>query len=110
MGNVIGYIIFLLVCALFVVIGIVSWNSKAPVGFFSNVKAPDDSDISDIKGYNHAVARIWFVFAGGLALLGLPLLAGQNSPLIIITVIGSLWLCIALIVVYMRVEKKYKGK
>lgn len=110
MGNVIGFIIWILVCTLFVIIGISSWNSKTPVGFFSNAKAPDVSEIPDIKGYNHAVARIWFVFAGGFALLGLPLLAGQNSPLIIITVIGSLWLCIALIVMYMRVEKKYKVK
>lgn len=109
-GSIIGYIIWVLVSIVFFIIGIVSWKSKMPVGFFSNIKSPETSEIADVKGYNHAVARIWFVFAAVMALLGLPLLAGQNSPLVMITVIGSLWLCIAICVMYMRVEKKYRKK
>lgn len=109
-GNIIGYIIWLMVSCVFFIIGIVSRKSKLPVGFFANVRATEESEIADIRGYNHAVARIWFVFAVVLAPLGLPLLAGQNSPLVMITVVGSLWLCIAIYVMYMRVEKKYRKK
>ncbi len=109
-GSIIGYIIWVLVNIVFFIIGIVSWKSKVPVGFFSNFKSPENSEIADVRGYNHAVARIWFVFAAIMALLGLPLLAGQNSPLIMISVIGMLWLCIGVCMAYVKVEKKYRTK
>lgn len=44
-------------------------------------------------------------------LLGLPLLAGDNSPLIVITLLGSLADIVALMAVYVLViEKKYGRK
>jgi len=47
-------------------------------------------------------------FAVVFMLLGLPLLAGDNSPLIVITLLGSLAEIVALMAVYVLViEKKY---
>ena len=105
MGRIIGFVIWVVVSMVYVLIGIWAWNAKEPVGFFTFVKAPE---VSDVKGYNHAVAKLWFFFAAVMVLLGLPLLAGQNSPLILISVIGAMFLVIAIVVIYLRIEKKYR--
>lgn len=104
-GEIIGFIIWTVVALLFVFIGFYAWNSDKPVGFFTGQKPPE---VSDVKGYNHAVAKIWFVFAAAMELLGLPLLAGQNSPYIMLSVIGAMFSVIGIAVAYVRVEAKYK--
>lgn len=105
MGGIIGFIIWSAVVLIFVFIGIYAWNSDKAVGFFTGQKPPE---VTDIKGYNHAVAKIWFVFAAVMELLGLPLLAGQNSPYIMLSVFGVMFSVIGIIVAYVRVEAKYK--
>lgn len=104
-GSVIGFIIWMIVSFVFAAIGFFTWNSKTPVGFFTFVKPPQ---VTDVRRYNHAVAVLWFVFAVCMCLLGLPLLAGQNSPYVLISVIGMLWLCIGITIAYCRVERKYR--
>lgn len=105
MGGIIGFIIWSVVALIFVFIGIYTWKSNEPVGFFTGQKPPE---VTDTKGYNHAVAKIWFVFATVMELLGLPLLAGQNSPYIMLSVFGAMFSVIGIIVAYVRVETKYK--
>lgn len=106
MGRVIGFIIWLICCLIFVHIGILALKAKEPVGFFAQSEPPK---VKDIKAYNKAVAKIWFFFAVGMLLLGIPLIiGGQNSPLIIISILGAMFLSIGICVIYLFVEKKYK--
>ena len=73
-----GFAIWSLVSLLFLSIGCSSWKAKEPVGFFTGVKPVE---MKDVTAYNRAVAKIWFVFAGLLEILGIPLLyLEQNSP------------------------------
>ena len=51
---------------------------------------------------------MWFIFALFLAALGMPLLAGQNSVWIVFTILGGMMWAIALMVVYTKIEKKYR--
>lgn len=106
-GGIIGFIIWISVSLVFVIIGFSAWRSRTPVGFFTFAKPPE---VTDVKRYNHAVAVIWYVFAGCMCLLGLPLLAGQNSPYVVISIIGTMWLCIGIAIAYCRVEKRYRKK
>ena len=103
---------FLICCSIaliFVIIGFTGINKKEPVGFWANSnKKPE---VEDVKGYNRAVGIMWFVFAIIMALLGIPLLAGQNSPWVFLTVVGVLIEVIGVMVVYTCViEKKYTKK
>lgn len=104
-GGIIALVIWSVVALIFVFIGIYAWTSDEPVGFFTGQKPPE---VPDRKGYNHAVAKIWFVFAAVMELLGLPLLAGQNSPYALLSVFGVMLAVIGIIVAYIKVEKKYK--
>ena len=47
------------------------------------------------------------VFAVVFALLGIPLL-WPDSPLVLLGIIGLMWAIIVVIVVYLRIEQKYK--
>lgn len=92
-------------CAvLFAGIGISCFLAKKTVGFFANAEPPK---IRDVKAYNRAVGRLWLVFAVVFALLGIPLL-WPDSPLVLLGIIGLMWAIIVVIIVYLRIEQKYK--
>jgi hypothetical protein len=77
-------------------IGIWSYRSKEPVGFFSGVKPPE---VKDTKKYNHAVAILWFVYAALLEIMGIPLLFLKQNPAGFIPVLlGTVFISIGLVV------------
>ncbi len=103
----IGFAVWMLVCVMFLGIGISSFKADKPVGFWANAKTPE---IEDVKAYNRAVGKLWCVFAVVLALLGFPfLVAEQNSPLFFISIVGAMVAVIAIAVVYsLGIEAKYR--
>ena len=102
----IAFVIWSVVSAIFIIIGIVNWNSEKEVGFFTGVPPKKRKDI---KAYNHAVAKIWFFFALGLEISGLPLLfAEQNSPLVIPVIVLPCILIVAIMIAYIKIDEKYK--
>ncbi len=106
--NMFGFVFWTIVALVFVVIGIVAFLSEKPMGFFSNA---EKFEVTDVKGYNRAVGILWCVYGIIMVLLGLPLLAGQNSPYILLTIVGVMIETIALVMVYVLViEKKYRKK
>ena len=105
---IIGFIIWTLCALLFFAIGISSWNSKKEVGFFTWVKP---NQMQDVTSYNHAVAKIWIVFGILFELLGIPFLFfEQNSPIFLLSAVGTIFLIIGICIAYMKVESKYRKK
>ena len=89
-------------------LGIFSFVSKKPIGFWANAEM---FEVTDVKKYNAAMGKLFTSFGVGLIVLGLPLLDGQNSALIIFSILGVMAEAIAAMVVYTTViEKKYKVK
>ena len=104
----IAFIIWCLISCIFIGIGISCLFSKKPTGFWANAEAPE---VTDIKKYNKAMCKLWCAFGIIMMLLGIPLLDGQNSPLVFITVFGILLEIVGLMIVYVLViEKKYRKK
>ena len=102
----IAFVIWTMVAFVFLLIGVNCWKSEKTVGFFSNVKPPE---IKDVKGYNKAVAKIWFGFATAMEIVGIPLLfIEQNSPIALFIGFAVVALIIAIMILYLRVEAKYK--
>ena len=101
-----GFIIWSIIAALFLAIGISGLKAKEAVGFFTFVKAPL---VNDVKKYNRAVSILWFIGAALLEIMGMPLLfCEQNSPVFFFVVFGVMALVIGMMIGYMKVEKKYK--
>ena len=105
---VLGFIIWSSVGVITVIIGIISWTSQDPVGFFAGVKPPE---VDDVKKYNHSCGILWFVYALLYELLGLPLLfLEQNSAGFVIPLLGTIFITIGLIVTYTKIVSKHQKK
>lgn len=105
-GTVIGFIIWAIVGAVIIGVGISAFFMKKVVGFWANIKP---IEVKDIKGYNYATGKLFISYGLIFVVLGLPLLSGQNSPLILLSVLGVMLETIILMVVYsLCIEKKYK--
>ena len=103
-----AFIIWAVIGLFFVGIGIYCFFAKKPMGFWANAET---FAVYNVDGYNRAVGMMWIVYGIVFALLGLPMLDGQNSPLVIISVIGIMIESIAMMIVYtVVIEKKYKTK
>lgn len=103
-----AFIIWLLLSLFFVGMGIHCFVSKKeqPFGFWANAET---LPVKDVKAYNRALGKLWCVYGVVLALLGLPLLQGQNSAGVIISILGTMFASIGAMVVYVTViEKKYR--
>lgn len=102
----IGFIIWCIVAAIFLGIGISCRKSKEAVGFFTFVKPPV---VANVERYNNAVSVLWFFFAGVFEILGIPLLFfKQNSPLFIPVIFAVVILDIVTTIIYIKIEAKYK--
>lgn len=107
-----GFIIWTLVGMLFIMEGIYCINSKKEVaiGFWTNGKKPQ-IEVKNIKAYNKSLGKLWCIYGFFFILLGIPLLGEQNSPFIIITLIGTILEVIILMTVYtIKIEGKYRKK
>lgn len=91
---------------IFIGIGVFCFRAKRAMGFWANAKV---MEVRDVKAYNRAMGKMWCGFGGLFILLGLPLLSGQNAPGVLITILGSVFLILAVAVIYSQIiEPKYK--
>lgn len=105
-GTIIGFIIWCMTGGFFIALGIFALFSKKPVGFWANAKM---FEVNDLKKYNRAMCKLFCTMGSVFIALGLPLLLGQNSPWILLSVIGTmLEVIIAMMVYIIVIEKKYK--
>lgn len=100
-----AFIIWSLVGIIFIGLGISNFYAKGVVGFWSNIPAPE---IEDMKHFNRAVGWMWIVFGIVMIVLGIPLLSGQNSPYVFLSVAGVVIEIIALMIIYTRLVLKYQ--
>ena len=104
---IIGFVIWSIVSAIMLGIGIWSYRSEKPVGFFTGTKPPE---VKDAKKYNHAVGILWFIYAVLLELFGIPFLfLEQNSAGFIPVFLGTIAISIGLMVGYVIIEKNCCG-
>lgn len=104
-----AFILWAILGLSFVVYGIYvfrSDNEKA-FGFWANAHV---APVTDVKGYNRALGKLWCVYGAVCTLLGLPLLA-EDSQYIIISILGLALSTIVVMGVYtIKIEGKYRKK
>ena len=103
---IIGFLLWSACTLLFLGFAVYARRSQQAVGFWANVKAPE---VSDVKEYNRAVSNLWLIGAFVFELLGLPLLlAHQNSPLFMISILGTVMLVLGMMIRYSFIEGRYR--
>lgn len=102
----VGFAIWTLFGVMITILGIRDLFAKKPVGFWANVET---MEVCDVKGYNRATGILFIVYGGVFILLGLPLLVGQNTPLILLSILGVMFETIIIMAIYsIVIVKKYK--
>lgn len=92
---------------LFIVIGIVDFFVKKPVGFWANCET---IPVENVKKYNRSVGMLFCIYGLVFILLGVPML-WMDFPWILITMPGIMLESIAIMIVYtVVVEPKYRKK
>ena len=105
LGNITGFILWLLVGCALIGLGIYARFTKKAMGFWANAKV---FDVTDVEKYNNAVAKLFIVFGIVFIILGLPLLLKTPSILIFLPSIGVMIESITAMIVYtVVIEKKY---
>ena len=108
--TVIFSVILLVSTAPIIMIGIVQYRSKDPVGFWSGKKPPKKEQLTDVKAYNQKHGLIWillgvgFIFCFVCGLLFGGIIAGY---LCMIEVIGGIF---AMIVYHEKLDRTYYKK
>ena len=109
-GMAIAFIIWFIIGCSFIGLGIYAFLSKkeAAFSFWANAKV---FPVNNVRAYNRAVGKLWCVFGVIFIALGLPLLKGQNSSFMILSIVGIMAEAIGAMAVYTAViEKKYRKK
>lgn len=107
-GMLIGFIIWALCGCFMIGLGISAFFSKKAVGFWANIKI---FPVNDIRAYNHATGKLFIAYGVVFIVLGLPLLSGQNTPYILLSVLGVMIETIVMMAIYnLSITKKYSGK
>ncbi len=105
-GRFVGFIVWALAGCFIVGIGISAFFSKKAVGFWANVKP---FAVNDIRGYNHAVGKLFVLYGVIFIVLGVPMLSDQNSPYILLSILGVMIETIAIMAIYaIYITKKYE--
>lgn len=108
----IGFVIWSLLGVFIIGLGIKDMFSKNPVGFWANTET---IKVKDVKGYNRASGLLFIIygiiFVIFFVILGIPLLDGQNTPYVLLSVIGVMVETIVIMAVYsLFIVKKYEEK
>lgn len=105
-GRIVGFVGWIIVGCFLIGIGIAAFFKKKAFDFWANIKA---GPVSDIKKYNYAVGKLFILYGVIFILLGTPLLMGQNSPLILLSIVGIMIETIITMATYsLVIEKKYR--
>lgn len=103
-----GFMVWCVCGLLMIGIGICALFSKKPVNFWANANV---GEVNDVKRYNCAVAKLFCLYGMVFIVLGIPLLAGQNSAWILLSSIGVMIESImAMVIDVLVIEKKYKKR
>ena len=105
-----AFTIWAIMALLFIIMGIYCMKSRKtkPFGFWANAEV---IQVKDVKGYNRALGKLWCVYGVLFTLMGVPLLNGQNSGFMMITMLGTMFISIGAMVVYVvGIEGKYRKK
>lgn len=102
---IVAFVIWSACALIFVGLGVWCRCSGKAVGFYANAEPPA---VTDVRRYNNAMSLLWFVLAILYEAMGVPFLfAKQNSPVYAFSVLGTVFLMIAAMIAYSRIEAKY---
>lgn len=108
MAETIICVVILMICAIpLIILGIVQYRSKDPVGFWAGQKPPAREQITDIKAYNQKHGLMWIIYGVGLLLsfaCGLPFGESVAGCLCMVEIMGGI---LMMVMYHNRLNRMY---
>lgn len=96
--TIIMLIILMVSIGPIIILGIVQYRSKEPVGFWSGKKPPKREQIMDVRAYNRKHGRMWILYGVGFIvcfMCGLPFGGLTAGYLCMVEALGGIFVMIA---------------
>ena len=108
-GMLIG-LFFIGVTGLFMIIlGIVQYRSKEPVGFYSGEEPPKREELTDIDAWNKKHGKMWIIYGILIIISYVVSIPIMDSSLCVIPISGGMLVPIIFIIIYHnKLIKRYK--
>lgn len=109
-SSIITLIIFLIVAAIMIGIGIVQLRSSSPVGFYSGEKPLTKEELTDVHAWNKKHGMMWMIYGFVIIISYFAgYLIGEDSILCVIPFCGGLIVPIIIMIWYHnKLIKRYK--
>lgn len=108
MGKVIFFVSCMICWAIFLGLGVYAVRRRTPMNFWSGAQVPSEN-ITDIPAYNRAMGRLWGGYSAVWFISGLVGLWRPVAATVLMSVLGAAG-AVVLVLVYKRIEKKYRVK
>lgn len=108
--TIFGIIVALVCISPILILGIVQYFSKEPVGFWAGKEPPRKEQVSDVRAYNHKHGLMWILYGAGFLLCfcsGIFLDGSVAAMLAIIECIVGLFL---MILYHNKLDRTYLKK
>lgn len=70
MGNGLNFLIYGIIAAALIIIGIFQSRSKEPVGFFGNSAPPSPKELTNVSAYNKEHGIMWILYGIAVGIAG----------------------------------------
>lgn len=98
--NMLLSIVCWIIAIFFIFYGIMVVHSKKPAGIYSNVKAPELNEISDLKAYNRAVGKLIIGYAVLLIAVGIAEINASKITAAVLILVSVFPGAIAMMIIY----------
>lgn len=108
--TIITLIILMVSIGPIIILGIVQYRSKEPVGFWSGKKPPEREQITDVRAYNRKHGLMWILYGVGFIVCfvcGLPFGGLTAGYLCMIEAMGGI---LAMIAYHNKLNRMYYRK
>lgn len=115
MGNITDNNIVMLVCfvvaLVFIIIGLIDTKSKKPVGIYSNIKSPNQEEITDVKAYNGACGKLIIAYGLLFLIVGIVSFYIKESHIAVLLTLSAFLGAIGMMIIYETfISPKYLKK
>lgn len=86
---IIFMVIVIISAAPMVILGLVQYRSKEPVGFWSGQKPPKREQITDVKAYNQKHGIMWILYGAGFFLCFMLIIPLGEKFVLIAVILGA---------------------
>ncbi len=110
-ADFVGMFFIMLTAVLMIIIGIVQYRSKEPVGFYSGEEPPKREELTDVDAWNKKHGKMWIVYGILIILSYIISIPFKDSAWCVVPICGGMLVPVIFMIWYHhKLVREYKIK